>query len=174
MENSNTRALEQKSDKQGTTEEYIPQAATACISSTPDSKARETTTTRNRRVVDRAEDKRSQKLETLGKENNRGEGERRGQGLRVLLIHFSHPIIRDASLFVLFYLMKPCKTLWNKRKPSQRWKEGINRSRVFFCGQFSPLGDKKKRAGESNKGIFVNFFKKIAISWEKKVRCRQI
>jgi hypothetical protein len=69
MENSDTRALEQKSDKHGTTEEYIPQTATACISATRDSKARETTTTRNRRVVDRAEDKRSHKRETLEKKN---------------------------------------------------------------------------------------------------------
>jgi hypothetical protein len=30
--------------------------------------------------------------------------------------------------------------------------------RVFFCGEFSPPGDKKKRAGESNKGIFENVF----------------
>jgi hypothetical protein len=45
------------------------QTATACISATRDSKERETTTTRNRRVVDRAEDKRSHNRETLEKKN---------------------------------------------------------------------------------------------------------
>jgi hypothetical protein len=40
--------------------------------------------------------------------------------------------------------------------------------RVFFCD------DKKKKADESNKGIFENFFKQFAISREKKVRSRQI
>jgi hypothetical protein len=35
---------------------------------------------------------------------------------------------------------------------------------VFFGGEFSPPGDQKKRAGESNKGIFENFKRKFAIS----------
>jgi hypothetical protein len=38
----------------------------------------------------------------------------------------------------------------------------------FFCGEFSPPGDNKKRAGEFNKGIFENFYKKFAISREQK------
>jgi hypothetical protein len=34
----------------------------------------------------------------------------------------------------------------------------------FFFGEFSQPGDQKKRAGESNKGIFQIFKKQIAIS----------
>jgi hypothetical protein len=45
----------------------------------------------------------------------------------------------------------------------------------FFCGEFSPPGGKKKRAGESNKGIFENLKKKSPYLEEKKeVRSRQI
>jgi hypothetical protein len=29
--------------------------------------------------------------------------------------------------------------------------------RLFFCGKFSPLGDKKKMVSKSNKGIFEFF-----------------
>jgi hypothetical protein len=39
----------------------------------------------------------------------------------------------------------------------------------LFCGEFSPPGDqKKKKTGESNRGILENFLKKFAISREKK------
>jgi hypothetical protein len=48
------------------------------------------------------------------------------------------------------------------------------RNRIFFCGEFSPPGDKKNRAGESNKGIFENFFLKLAISQGEKVRSLHI
>jgi hypothetical protein len=37
-------------------------------------------------------------------------------------------------------------------------------SSVFFFGEFSQPGDQKKRAGESNKGIFKILKKQIAIS----------
>jgi len=43
---------------------------------------------------------------------------------------------------------------------------------VFFGGEFSPPGDQKKRAGESNKGIFENFKRKFAISWGKKKKLK--
>jgi hypothetical protein len=43
-----------------------------------------------------------------------------------------------------------------------------------FLWQIFATWQQKKRAGESNKGIFEIFFKKFAISREKKVRSRQI
>ncbi len=48
--------------------------------------------------------------------------------------------------------------------------------RVFlFFDEFSQPGhQKKKKAGESDKGIFEVLKNKIAISWPKKLRNRQI
>lgn len=162
MENSNTRGLEQKSDKHGTTEEYIPQAATDCISATRDSKARETTTTRNRRVVDSAEDRRSQKRETLGKEKYRGEGDRRGQGLRVLLIHFPHSIVRDVSVFVLFYLMiwwNPAKLYEIKGSHPKGERKETTGAGFFFVANFRHLVTKRKGlANPTTEFLRIKFF----------------
>jgi hypothetical protein len=51
-------------------------------------------------------------------------------------------------------------------------------TRVLFSVEFSPADDdkkKRKKSGESNKGIVENFLKKFAISrGKKKVRSRQI
>jgi hypothetical protein len=38
-----------------------------------------------------------------------------------------------------------------------------------FCGKFSPPGDKKKRAGESNKGNFENLKTKLPYLEKKKL-----
>jgi hypothetical protein len=43
------------------------------------------------------------------------------------------------------------------------------RNRVFFCGEFSPPGDIKKRAGESNKGILEKFKNNWPYLREKKL-----
>jgi hypothetical protein len=44
----------------------------------------------------------------------------------------------------------------------------------YFCGEFSPPGNQKKRAGKSDKGIFENFLEKLAYLERKKVGSRQI
>jgi hypothetical protein len=46
--------------------------------------------------------------------------------------------------------------------------------RVFFGGEFSPPGDKEKRPGELNKGIFENLKNKSPFLEKKKVNSRQI
>jgi hypothetical protein len=40
---------------------------------------------------------------------------------------------------------------------------------VFFCGEFSPHGNKKNRAGKSNKGIFEKFKNNSPYLGEKKL-----
>ncbi len=48
------------------------------------------------------------------------------------------------------------------------------RSGFFLCDEFSALGDKKKRAGESNKGILEILFFNSSYFEKNKVRSRQI
>jgi hypothetical protein len=47
-------------------------------------------------------------------------------------------------------------------------------TKLFFCGEFLPHRDKKKRPHESNKGVFGNLKKNRHILRKKKIRSHQI